>query len=159
VNTLTPTGWLTSQTMIFLTPNDCPVFPVVAMPYALVPYGQPLYAPAPSSVPYASTPSAPCAPPVAGTQGACVSTPRGDYGTYGIGEAVYYCYSAGQPSNVRVVAFKPDGTQLVVFDGFDNGAGGCVGPYQANVPLGQRTVQLLGGPYYQVLATTHFYVQ
>ena len=148
--------------MIFLTPNDCPPTPVVAVPYASIatPYGSVAapYAPvpyAPAPAPYAS---APCAPTTGVS--ACVSTPRGDFGSYSVGEAVYFCYSTGQPSNVRIVAFKPDGTQLVVLDTYDgSGAGGCVGPYQANVPLGLRTVEPLGGPYYQVLAQTHFYVR
>lgn len=140
VNTLTPGGWIASRTMIFFTPNDCPVVPLVTTPAAS--------APCLNSQPVASI----------GVAG-CVSTPRGDYASYGVGETVYYCYDVTGPTNVRIVAFKPDGSQLVVVDGFDNGTGGCIGPYQANVPYGLRTVQLLGGPYLQQLAQTHFYVR
>src|SRR5262249_39763031 len=139
-NTLTPGGWIAGRTMIFLTPNDCPAIPVVTTPFA----------------------TAPClnSPPVPPTGIAgCVSTPRGDFASYGVGETVFYCYDVTGPATIRIVAFKPDATQLVVLEGFDNGSGGCIGPYQANVPYGLRTVQLLGGPYMQPIAQTHFYVR
>jgi hypothetical protein len=61
--------------------------------------------------------------------------------------------------NVRIVATKPDGSQLLVFNGFSEGMGACIGPYQANVPLGFRTVELFGGPDFQLLSETHFYVR
>jgi hypothetical protein len=72
---------------------------------------------------------------------------------------VDYCYFVSQPTDVRIVAAKPDGTSLVIVDGFVSGPGACIGPYQANVPLGLRTVQMFGGPDMRLLAETHFFVQ
>jgi hypothetical protein len=142
VNTLTPSGWSASPMMAFLTPTDCsPAPPVPSLP----PPGAPGCAVVPASS-------------AAGLAG-CVTTTRGDFAAYSIGDAVVYCYAINQPMNVRVVATRPDATQIVITNGFDSGAGGCVGPFQANVPLGLRTVTLFGGPANQLLAETHFFVR
>jgi hypothetical protein len=89
----------------------------------------------------------------------CVWTGKPDYGTYAVGEIVNYCYFVSQPTNLKIIAFKPDGSSLVIVDGLVDLPGACIGPYQANVPLGLRTVQMYGGPEFRLLAETHFFVQ
>jgi hypothetical protein len=96
---------------------------------------------------------------VTGPIGGCVWTAKADYESYGIGETVVYCYSVTQPMYVRIVAFRPDGSSVSVADRFDSGTGACIGPYQASVPYGLRSVSMYGGPAYQLLSTTHFYVR
>ena len=128
VNTLTFGGWEASPTLIFATPADCP----------------------PSSVP----PGLVVGPeqcPIA-----CLWTERPDYDTYFAGELVTYCFFISLPADIRIVVTKPDG-QLVLVEGFADGASGCAGPFLAAAPLGLRTVQLhvAGIP----AAETHFFVR
>jgi hypothetical protein len=138
VNTLTAEGWAPSQTLIFSTPGDCP-FPVEPQPQA---------------------PTTVNCPDLSLTRlSGCVWTLKPDFAAYAIGEIVNYCYFVSQPTNIRIVATKPDGTSLVIVDGYVSGPGACIGPYQANVPLGMRTVQIFGGPDMRLLAQTHFFVQ
>ncbi|MPZ49948.1 MAG: hypothetical protein GEU75_11755 [Dehalococcoidia bacterium] len=138
VNTLTQYGWSPSQTMHFYTPSDCQ-FQV--LPQAVT-----------------STP-ADCPSLSSHSLSGCVWTGRGDYDTYDIGETVNYCYYVSQPTDVRIVATKPDRTSLVVIDGFVNGTGACLGPFQANTPRGLRSVRMYGGPDGELLSETHFYVR
>ncbi|HEY7269317.1 MAG TPA: hypothetical protein VH951_05785, partial [Dehalococcoidia bacterium] len=94
-----------------------------------------------------------------GALSGCLWTPGiADNGVVAIGTAVNYCYAISQPAQVRIIAQKPDGTALLVLDGFVSG-GACIGPFQANVPLGARTVFMFAGPSLQLVATTHFSVQ
>ncbi len=57
---------------------------------------------------------------------ACVTTAKDDFGSYQVSETVFYCFASNQPMNVRIVATKPDGSQLLVFNGFFDGAGACL---------------------------------
>src|SRR5581483_7493837 len=90
VNTLTADGWFPSQTLIFSTPGDCP--------FAV----QPPQAPATVNCPDLDL----------SQLSGCVWTMKPDFATYAIGERVDYCYFVSQPTDVRVVATKPDGTSL-----------------------------------------------
>jgi hypothetical protein len=138
VNTLTASGWFPSQTMTFSTPNDCPFPPVQPAPL---------------------TATVQCAGLTVVTLSGCVWTLRPDFATYVSGEIVHYCYFVSQPSFVRIVATKPDGTSLVVIEGFEGSSGACVGPFLAAPPFGLRTVVMYGGPDMRVLDETHFFVQ
>jgi hypothetical protein len=64
-----------------------------------------------------------------------------------------------QAANVRIVATRPDGSNVLVTERFDPGTGACVGPYQASIPVGLRLVAMYGGPSFFPLSTTHFYVR
>jgi hypothetical protein len=141
VNTLTPAGWFASNPMVFFTPSDCASATQASVYPPPIPIGCLNLAPA-AQLGFA----------------ACVTTAKDDFGSYQVSETVFYCFAINQPMNVRVVTTKPDGSQLLVFNGFFEGAGACIGPYQANVPLGLRTVDLFGGPDFQLLSETHFYV-
>lgn len=138
VNTLTSNGWFASKTMTFSTPNDCP--------FEILP-------------PVPNTGTVSCPNLTLTALSGCVWTLKPDFATYSIGEIVHYCYFVSQPANVRIIATKPDGTALVIADGFVSGPGACVGPYQANVPSGLRSVAMYGGPDMRLLAETHFFVQ
>ena len=141
VNTLTPAGWFASNPMVFFTPSDCASATQASVHPPPIPIGCPNLAPAAQS-----------------GFTACVTTAKDDFGSYQVSETVFYCFAINQPMNVRIVTTKPDGSQLLVFNDFFDGAGACIGPYQANVPLGLRTVDLFGGPDFQLLSETHFYV-
>lgn len=135
VNTLTSSGWFASPTMHFLSPADCPGVPS----------------------PGVDQPSASTCPSLTGAHlTGCVWNERADYGVYDIGEHVNYCYYVTRPSDVRVLVDKPDGTSLVVVDGYVNATGACLGPFQAWYPEGLRTVRLYGDG--RLLDVTHFYV-
>jgi hypothetical protein len=139
VNTLTASGWFPSQTMTFVTPNDCPFAVTAPIPLA-VPSG--------------------CNGLSAAVLAGCVWTPNApDFGSRAVGDTVFYCYAVSQPTNVRIIAHKPDGTALLVLDGFVSGPGACIGPFQANVPLGLRTVSMFAGPGLQLVSQTHFSVR
>jgi hypothetical protein len=140
VNTLTPYGWSPSGPLAFLTPDDCR-YPGATQSY---------YPPAPPSHCLNLNPYEPAG---------CVWTGKADYDWYSVSEAVVYCYSVSQPMHVRIVAFKPDGSVVVVAERFDPGSGGCIGPFQAFFPLGWRTVSLYGGPFGHLLSQTHFAVR
>jgi hypothetical protein len=139
LNTLAPDGWQTSRPMAFRTPDDCR-FPGSARAY---------YPPPPPqrclSLP----------PDVTG----CIWHVKPDFDTYAIREPVLYCYLVTQPMHVRIIASKPDRTIVTVTDQFDPGTGACIGPYEANFPLGLRTVSMFGGPGLQLLSDTHFFVR
>ncbi len=142
VNTLAADGWHPSPVMSFLTPDDCRFA------------GQTrFYPPAPPTGCLISLYS-----PV-GSPGGCVWTARPDYDTYFVGDTVVYCFSTSQAGFLRLVVTKPDGSSLVVFNGYDPGSGACIGPFQAYLPPGLRLVSLYGGASYQLLAQTHFYVR
>ncbi len=145
VNTLTPFGWFPSATIAFFTRDDCQT----PMPPPATIVGGPIFCPT-SAVPIIAVP---------GLVAGCVWTLKGDNASYALGETVEYCYSVSQPMNVRIATTRPDGTQVVVVNGFDNGSGACVGPYVAGLPLGWRTVDMFGGPFLQPLWETHFLVQ
>jgi hypothetical protein len=136
VHTLTSAGWFASPTMHFYTPDDCG--------FSFVP-GEPAYT------------SAECPGLSSGRLSGCLWTSRPDYDTYGIGETVTYCYYVSEPTDLRIVARKPDGTSLVVLDGFVNASGACLGPFRAARPFGLRTVRMFGSG--DLLDETHFYVR
>jgi hypothetical protein len=142
VNTQTDDGWMPSRPMAFLTPPDCNAS---ASGYAYYPPPPPSH----------------CLDliPVTGPVGGCVWTAKADFGVYETGESVVYCYSISQPMQVRIIAFRPDGSTISIADRFDTGAGACIGPYQAALPRGLRSVAMYGGPDYQALSATHFYVR
>ncbi len=142
VNTLTFAGWSPSRQMAFITPPDC-------------------FSPAAASAYYPPPPPTQCLnlAASAGSVVGCVWTAKADYQTYALGEPVVYCYSVSQSTDVRIVATRPDGSNLLVADRFDPGTGACVGPYQANYPVGLRSVAMYGGPSFLPLSTTHFYVR
>jgi hypothetical protein len=177
INTLTSFGWQPSQTLQFLTRNDCAYYPP--------PIPQPPIPPAP---PYPPTPPYPgpsvctgtstpqtyqagnCPPPTEcpatatilifppPSQG-CVFTRVGTGGTMNQGQSFEVCYWVNQPMYVRIVHQGPNGQQTLV-NGYDDGRGGCV---WAPTPLGgagQRSETLYGGPTSanQVLDTTTFNV-
>jgi hypothetical protein len=135
INTLTADGWFPSDTMYFFTPNDCPSFAVAQTP-GLAP--------------------ADC-PPASGGLFGCVWTQRPDFSVYGIGEAVNFCYVVSGTTDLMIVVEKPDQTSLLVIDGFVNGTSACIGPFRADVPLGQRTVRMYGAG--SLLDETHFEVR
>ncbi len=141
VNTLTPYGWFASQPLAFMTPLDC-----------LSAGAATAYYPPP-------TPASCLNLPPTGQPNGCVWTARDDYLTYTVGEPVVYCYTVTQPMYVRIVAQRPDGSVTTITDHFDPGTGACIGPYQASFPLGLRTISMYGGPGYQLLSQTHFYVR
>jgi hypothetical protein len=141
VNTLTAAGWFASPTMFFFTPLDC---------------ANSLQASVSPPIPVGCLDQAPV------TQSglaACVTAGKDDFGSYQVGETVFYCFAVNQPMNVSIVTTKPDGSQLQVLNGFSEGIGACIGPYQANLPLGIRTVEFSGGPDFQLLSETHFDVR
>jgi hypothetical protein len=138
VNTQLAGGWAPSQTMAFVTPNDCP-FAILA--------------------PAANAGTVDCPGLRVDAVSGCVWTARPDYGVFEVGEIVNYCFFVSQPAEVKIIAFKPDGSALLIVDGFVDKPGACVGPYQANVPRGLRTVRMYGGPDFLLLDETHFYVQ
>jgi hypothetical protein len=90
--------------------------------------------------------------------GGCVWTGKPDFATYDVGELVNYCYSVSQPGEILIAVEKPDGG-LVVVDGFVAGTGGCTGPFEANYPLGARTVRMFAKESGQLLSETHFAVR
>ena len=138
VNTLTPGGWFASKLMIFSTPNDCPFAILAPMP---------------------ATGAVNCPNLNVAIVSGCVWTTKPDFATYAVGEIVTYCFFVSQPADVKIIATKPDGSSILVVDGLVSLPGACVGPYQANVPLGLRTVRMYGGPDFQLLSETHFFVQ
>ena len=142
VNTLTFAGWSPSRPMAFITPPDC-------------------FSPAAASAYYPPPPPSNCLnlPISTAFVAGCVWTAKADYQTYSLGEPVVYCYSVNGPTSVRIVATRPDGSNVLVADRFDPGIGACVGPYQASYPVGLRSVAMYGGPSFFPLSTTHFFVR
>jgi hypothetical protein len=131
VNTLTTGGWAASPTLIFATPNDCPS---THLPPGIS----------------------------AGPEGCpdgCVWTDRLDYASYAAGELVHYCFYLPVAGGVRIITLKPDGTTLVVVDGFVNGTSGCAGPFLAAEPFGLRTVLMYGGSADMPVSQWHFVVR
>jgi len=139
INTYTPSGWQMSRPMAFRTPDDCR-YPGSARAY------------------YPPPPPRECLSLPASDVG-CVWTGKADFDSYSIREPVIYCYQVTQPMQVRIIATKPDRTIVTVTDRFDPGTGACIGPYEANVPFGLRTVAMYGGPSMQLLSETHFFVR
>jgi hypothetical protein len=137
VTTLTGDGWFASPTMMFLTPLDCPFVTLSS-----VGMSEPMSCPELSML----------------WLSGCIWTARPDFGTYEVGEAVNYCYFVSQPGHIRIVVEKPDGILLVI-DGVVAAAGGCVGPFVANHPLGLRSVKMFDGTTGQLLDDTHFTVK
>jgi hypothetical protein len=135
VNTLTDAGWAPSEKMLFFTPNDCTAARAGTEVPPPIPVG--------------------C---IDNGLAACVTTEAGDYGAFDVGDTVFYCFAVREPGYVRVVTTKPDGSHIIVYNNFAN-TGACVGPYEAAVPLGLRTVDLYGGPGMQLLSETHFFVR
>lgn len=168
INTLTAFGWQPSQTIAFLTRNDCFTYPQPQPP--IPPYFPP--APGPTVCSGGSTtatyqagncpPANECPsavviqifpPPAQG----CVFVRRGTGGTYFQGEFFEVCYWVNQPMYVRIIHQGPSGQQEFV-NGYDDGRGGCVwSPTPLGGP-GART-ETLYGQNGQVLDTTTFNVQ
>lgn len=178
INTLTWYGWEPSQTITFLSRNDCYGFPFPQPqppipPYPLPPYPPPN--PGPSVCSGTSTPatyqagncppSPECPtfatiliypPPPQGPQG-CVFIRQGTGATLAQGQLFEVCYWVNQPMYVRIVHQGPNGAQDFV-NGYDDGRGGCV---WSPTPLGGAggRSETLYGPNGQILDTTTFNVQ
>jgi hypothetical protein len=140
VNTLVGDTWHPSDTMLFYTPNEC-VFEAPSQP----------------SVPASSSPARCSALPVDRLAG-CVWN-RPEQATYGVGQALDFCYFVTQPADLLIIVRKPDGTSLVVLDGFANATGACLGPFRADVPLGQRSLELYDRRTATLLDSTTFSVR
>jgi hypothetical protein len=168
INTLTGQGWQQSDTIVFLTRGDCG--PTGDADYDQVPdeadlcpfeAGTAVYAgcraPAPALPEGAS---AACLRSFADPDrpGGCLWQAKGDYGSYNLGESVYYCYSINQPMDLRIVAHKPDGSSTTLLAGFTDASGWCLPALVAGAPPGPRNVDLLG-PQNQLLDQTHFIVR
>jgi hypothetical protein len=174
INTLTYYGWQPSQTIAFLTRNDCYTQPIPQPP---IPPYYPPPAPIPPIYPGPSVcsgnattatyqagncpPASECPstatiliypPPAQG----CVFVRRGTGGTYFQGESFEVCYWVNQPMQIRIVHQGPSGAQEFV-NGYDDGRGGCVwSPTPLGGPGGRS--ETLYGPNGQVLDTTTFNV-
>jgi hypothetical protein len=123
--------------MMFLTPLDCPFVTLSS-----VGMSEPLSCPELSM----------------DRLSGCIWTARQDFATYAVGETVTYCYFVSQPGHIRVLVEKPDGI-LLVMDAVVAAASGCVGPFQANLPEGIRSVKMFDGTAGQLLDETHFTVK
>ena len=123
VNTLVGDTWHPSDTMLFFTPQECIFQP------------QP-QSPAPSS----PSPSRCSALPVDRLAG-CVWN-RPEQSVYGVGQGLDFCYFVTQPADLLIIVRKPDGTLLTVLDGFANATGACLGPFRADHPLGERSLEM-----------------
>jgi hypothetical protein len=84
----------------------------------------------------------------------CVWTDRA---TYGVGQQVVYCYRVSQPMYINIVVTKPDGSQVGVVQGYDDGRGDCIYNLYTGLPLGTRTIYMYG-PNGQLLDTAQFTV-
>jgi hypothetical protein len=142
VNTLAGDTWHPSDTLLFFTPNECASVP----------------APLPSTGVSASSSPARCsALPVERLAG-CVWN-RPERLSYNVGEGLDYCYFVTQPAELLILVRKPDGTVLVVVDGFANATGACLGPFRADRPLGERSVEMYDKQSGQLLDRTTFGVR
>jgi hypothetical protein len=176
INTLTWYGWEPSQTITFLSRNDCYGYPQPQPPIPpyyppVPPYPNPI-PPAPIACIGTSTPATyqagNCPPPTECPSTAtiliypppaqgCVFVRRGTGGLYFQGEWFEVCYWVNQPMFIRIVHQGPSGPQQFT-SGQDDGRGGCVwSPTPLGGP-GQRS-ETLYGPGNQVLDTTTFNVQ
>jgi hypothetical protein len=90
---------------------------------------------------------------IVGTRG-CVWTDRTHYG---IGQQVVYCYRVSQPMYINIVVTKPDGIQVGVVQGYDDGRGDCIYNLYTGAPSGVRTVRMYG-PNNVLLDTAQFTV-
>jgi len=179
INTLTPYGWQPSQTLQFLSRNDCYVQPQPQPPIPpyYPPTYPPIYPPTIPPAPVACTGASTTATFVAGNcppnsecpatatiliypppgQG-CVFVRRGTGSTYFQGESFEVCYWVNQPMNIRIVHTGLGGVQQVFTSGYDDGRGGCVwSPTPLGGPGGRS--ETLYGNNGQVLDTTTFNVQ
>ena len=179
INTLTAYGWQPSQTLQFLSRNDCyvqpqpqpPIPPYPPQPVPPYPQPQPPY-PGPVACTGTSTTATyvagNCPPPSECPATAtiliypppgqgCVFVRRGTGSTYFQGESFEVCYWVNQPMYVRILHQGPSGAQEFV-NGYDDGRGGCVwSPTPLGGPGGRS--ETLYGNNGQVLDTTTFIVQ
>ena len=140
VNTLVGDTWHPSDTMLFFTPQECVFQPSQA-----------------STVPASSSPSRCSALPVDRLAG-CVWN-RPEQSRYSVDQSLDFCYFVTHPADLRIIVRKPDGSILVVLDGFANATGACLGPFRADQPLGERSLELYDKRTGDLLDRTMFSVR
>ncbi|HLF78855.1 MAG TPA: hypothetical protein VJB57_15355 [Dehalococcoidia bacterium] len=149
VNTGTWWGqWLASDWVSFHTPS-CQI-PPQPCTYGSGPGSQLIICPPKPVCPPVSTQVV----PQVIAQTGCIWTDRANYG---VGQQVVYCYRVSQPMYINIVVSKPDGSQVGVVQGYDDGRGDCIYNLYTGLPVGTRTVYMYG-PGGQLLDTTQFTV-